>query len=546
MLKKSMPSLFSDASRHVFIFASVVMVVTTIPYLMGLINEGEGWYFTGFVFGVEDGNSYIAKMYRGMIGDWLFRTPFTAKPQDGVLVFLPYLLLGKLAGSPGSHVQLVVLFHLFRIGAGIISILATYDFISFFIKDKRVCLTGLIVSTLGGGLGYLTVLFGNDFGFENLPLEFYSPESFGFLSLFGLPHLALARGLFFWGLIYYLHMDNKSGGWITGFMWMLMGFFQPLTIVLGWGVIGIHFLCLLGSQVKNLLYRSKGNGDLIKGWFFRALLVGCISLPIVLYTLIALRNTPTTSAWTAQNIVHSPPPLQYLLAYGLVLPFAIIGAFLQGRSRKPENWFLPAWLILFPFLIYSPFDMQRRLAEGFWVVLIILFLHLLESVSKYLKRGGQIYLLLTLPSTIFLFTGSLTAVLNPSMPLYRPTDEVAAFSYLDENVEDNSIVLCSYETGNALPAWAPLFVVIGHGPESAGLQHLLPRVSEFYSQDTPDTNRKALLKEQNVNYVFWGYAERELGDWYPGKVEYLDLIYSKNEYEIFQVRLDDDRYGSSR
>jgi hypothetical protein len=118
--------------RWVWIYAVLVMLVTAIPYFLGYASQGEGWRFSGFVFGVEDGNSYIAKMLSGAAGNWLFRTPYTTEPQRGVLAFLPYLLLGKLASHPALHEQLVALFHLFRILAGMLEILATYQFLAFF------------------------------------------------------------------------------------------------------------------------------------------------------------------------------------------------------------------------------------------------------------------------------------------------------------------------------------------------------------------------------------------------------------------------------
>jgi hypothetical protein len=101
-------------------------------YLVGYASQGTEWRYSGFVFGVEDGNSYLAKMLSGSAGAWLFRTPYTAEEQRGVLAFLPYFLLGKLAGPPGLQVQLAVLFHLFRLAAGILAILATYDFLAYF------------------------------------------------------------------------------------------------------------------------------------------------------------------------------------------------------------------------------------------------------------------------------------------------------------------------------------------------------------------------------------------------------------------------------
>src|SRR5512133_2999907 len=98
------------------------MTVTTLPYLFAYSQQGASWRFTGFLFGIEDGNSYIAKMLNGTAGAWLFRTPYSALPQNGVLLFFFYILLGKLAAPPGLHDQLVGMFHLTRFAGGMLAI----------------------------------------------------------------------------------------------------------------------------------------------------------------------------------------------------------------------------------------------------------------------------------------------------------------------------------------------------------------------------------------------------------------------------------------
>ncbi|MCH7480411.1 MAG: hypothetical protein IIC79_03345, partial [Chloroflexi bacterium] len=100
--------------RWVIAFASVVMLITGLPYVIAIGAQGSEWVFSGFLFGIEDGNSYIAKMLDGYHGDWLFRTPYSTAPQDGAVVFLPYLLLGKLASTSNLHLSSIVIFHTFR------------------------------------------------------------------------------------------------------------------------------------------------------------------------------------------------------------------------------------------------------------------------------------------------------------------------------------------------------------------------------------------------------------------------------------------------
>jgi hypothetical protein len=74
--------------RWCLALSGVVMVLTSLPYLAGYAGQGEDWTFSGFVFGVGDGNSYIAKMLQGANGAWLFRTPYSAHPGSGIVAFL--------------------------------------------------------------------------------------------------------------------------------------------------------------------------------------------------------------------------------------------------------------------------------------------------------------------------------------------------------------------------------------------------------------------------------------------------------------------------
>ena len=258
--------------RWVLAFAGLVMLATTLPYLLGFVAQGETYRFTGFVFGIDDGNSYIAKMLAGSVGDWLFRTPYSAYPQSGLLVYIPYLLLGKLAAPPGIHEQLVCLYHLFRVVAGMLAIIASYDFISYFIHDSRLRRFGLALVCLGGGLGWLLVLVGKQSWLGSLPLDFYSPEAFGFLGLFGLPHLAMARALLLWTLLAYLRLVET---WLAPaqeaiqnrrlfrlaaqlcLLWLLAGAFQPLVMVLGGVVMGWHQLGLIVWQRRAPTERTK-------------------------------------------------------------------------------------------------------------------------------------------------------------------------------------------------------------------------------------------------------------------------------------------------
>jgi hypothetical protein len=78
-------------------------------------------------------------------------------------------------------------------------------------------------------------------------------------------------------------------------------------------------------------------------------------------------------------------------------------------------------------------------------------------------------------------------------------------------------------------------VVIGHGPESAGLEVLQPRIRGFFVPSTPDLDRKALLLETGGKYVLWGPSERTLGSWDPSRADFLGEIFRTGDYSLYTV-----------
>jgi hypothetical protein len=577
--------------RWVWGFAVAVMLATCLPYLLAYSRQGETWDFTGFVIASEDGNSYIANMQSGSVGAWLWTSPYTAAPEQGTLVFMTYLLLGKLAAAPASHALLVLLYHLFRVIAGVLAILATYDFLALFlaqVRYRRLC-TALV--NLGGGLGWAILLAGRTSILGSLPLEFISPEAFGFLSLFGLAHLALARAFLLWGLRSYLLARQETGraallGSIrTGVFFLLTALAQPLTGMVAGAVPALH-LVVTGTAVlfsdprlrDRLLMRRHApvrpepsdshDGEIASpqrlamtewfkshspGWgeeslrstwlvyFKRFVIAGAIAGPFVVYNALAFSLDPFLKAWNAQSAIPSPSPLLYLLAYALVLPFAGVGGW---RLLHKDGWragFLIPWIVVFLIAIYLPFSLQRRLLEGTWAAWVVLAGLALEAYHQgELTRQGWIkklspVLSLAFAATLILYVGSFLTVLKTAEPLYQPAAETAAFKYLAQNAAPGQVVLSSYETGNVLPAWTPLKVVIGLRTLTAGIETLQPEVERFYQAGTSQDERLALLAAQRVDYVFWGPHERALGGWDPQSAPFLVRVFAMGEYQVFKV-----------
>ena len=61
-------------------------------------------------------------------------------------------------------------------------------------------------------------------------------------------------------------------------------------------------------------------------------------------------------------------------------------------------------------------------------------------------------------------------------------------------------------------------------------------MSRFFDATTDDDWRRQLLAQYNVDYVFWGPAERRLGKFTPYVAPYLQPMYeAAGGYAIFEV-----------
>ncbi len=519
----------------VFRVSVALLFVTSLPYALGFWLQGSAWQFTGFFIGIEDGNSYLAKMLIGSAGDWLFRTPYTAYPQAGFLAFLPYLLLGKLAAPPGQHDQLVALFQIFRWLGGFAMICATYEWMAYFVENVRWRRLGTLLAVAGGGLGWLAFAGLQSVWGGGIPLEVYSPETFGFLSLLFLPHLALGRALLLWGLLAYWHAFQGPVSTrrvcLNGLLWLGLGLMQPLTVLIGWMLVGID----LGLRWV-LLRLGRGNGGSWKSGLTNGAVMLVCSAPLVIYTAVSFLSDPFLKIWSQQNIILSPPVLDYALAYGLIVPWVLIGARRLWREEQVEGWTVLAWMALLPVLAYFPYNLQRRMPEGLWVAFCATAMVGLTLLKPRWARVGRWILSTSFLMTFLIFVGCLIVVFSPKVPVHRPADEVAAFQFLSSRPDHFPVVLAAYDTSNALPAWVAARTLIGHGPESIRLKEVQPRVEAFYRTETDPAERTELLQEFGVNYVIWGPTEQSLGVWDPVLMPELTRVYQNTTYQIFKVK----------
>ena len=475
-------------------------ILTALPYAIAFASENADWVFTGFLFGVDDGNSYIAKMLAGASGDWTFRTPYSTLPQGGLLfIYAYFLLMGKLAAPPELHLQLLLIFQVFRFAAVVLISMATYDFIAYFEPRESFRRFGTVLATLGGGLGWLLTALGAGSLFGSLPLDFYSPETFGFLSILGVPHLAVGRALLLWGILALVNPGQGNryrthAGFRSGLLWLAAGIFNPIAPAVGWLVVGL-WLVLTGMRGR------------ISTWWgrFKPLTIAAgISSPVVLYTLIGSMVEPFFREWAAQNRILSPHPLHYLFAFAIYLPWILIGARRILAERSPGKMLPLLWVGLIPVLAYLPLGLQRRLPEAAFTAIAVLVVWGMGQRHEETPVAPRqwMWLVPAFLSSLFLLTGGLSAAGSRSEPVFRPAAEVQALDFLVAHAERDAVVLATKDIGNVVPAFAPVRVVIGHGPETVHFDEILLRVNAYFSGELSGEEQYTLFQDFDVSYVF--------------------------------------------
>ncbi len=523
----------AEERRWVWWFAAAVAVVTSLPYLAAVLAPHPGWAFSGFVFGVDDGNSYIAKLRAGAMGAWLFKTPYTTFPQAGSPVFLPYLLLGKLAGFHPSHTALAIIYQAFRLAVIPLCVMATYRFVALFVPSATWRRWVTALATVGGGLGWLVLAIWPSAMSSGLPLSFISPETFGFLAFYGLPHLVLARGLLLFGLTAYIEARaGLTSFWRAG-LWLIgVALVQPIDLVPAGAVMGGMALTEMAS-----VRGSSAMWGSVKREASRLGQVWLPALPVIVTLGLSLVFDPYMRIWGSQNRLESPPAAYYLVAFGAVIVPAVAGGWQSVRSRLSVSRLVPlVWVLLLPALVYAPITVQRRLAEGSWVAWLILAAMGLDGL-QHRWQGSIRYgvLALSLPAGVILVAGGLRTAFNPARPAFLPADTASALAQLSLVAPEDSVLLASLPVANAAPAWAGVRVPVGHGPESAGHDLERQKVEAFYGGQMNLGAQEAYLASHGINFVFYGPDERKLGSWVPADLPGLRLVVSSADTSIYQV-----------
>jgi hypothetical protein len=477
---------------------------TLLPYVLA-VRLAHPAVFGGFLINPTDGYSYLAKMRQGWQGSWLFQLPYTAEPGEGAFIFVYHLFLGQLARM--FQLPLLSVYHAARLCASLAMYLLAFVFFKQVLPDRRSHWIAYLLTLFGSGLGWMGLFFGLT------PSDLTIPESIPFLTAYTNAHFPLAAAAVLGIAICALRPGRALPRALGAFFGAAV-----LAAVLPFSALGMAVVFVAWPIWEILRAARQGfnswKGDLasplapVLGFFLGV-------APWGAYDLWVQSQHPALRAWTAQNITPSPPPTHYLLGFGLVLALAVAGAAFARPHKTTSGRFLLTWVVATGLMLYAPFPLQRRLSLGVFFPLAGLAALGFRSLFGRTRRSRTaliILLLLSLPSNILVVTTGVASIEQKQPLMVLSRSELAAYHWVRNNLPEDALVLAAPQSGNRLPAFAAVRVLVGHPFETPHVEAQREIVRELYASEQSIQGVQERLDRLGVDAVFYGPRERELGE----------------------------------
>jgi len=134
---------------------------------------------------------------------------------------------------------------------------------------------------------------------------------------------------------------------------------------------------------------------------------------------------------------------------------------------------------------------------------------------------------------LYLTLGGALLAATHSPKLFDRREVIEAVDWLGEHSDWQDTVFVSERTGSLIPARIGHRVFLGHPIETAYYEAKTAAVEKFFSGALTEDEGKALLVECGCRFVFYGPAERAMGDFAPPT--FLKAVFANEAVTVFEV-----------
>ena len=540
-------------ARFVGGVAGLLFVVTSLPYAFAYLSSPPDLAFSGLTYTTHDYAQYQSWARESRAGLFV-ENKLTPEHTAPTFFNLFWWLVGRLEGLAGlSFVQLN---HAARLLSGLAFVAAVAWFFRLVLPDRQQARFAVLLCCLTSGFGWVLVVLKPLTGDLLNPLLVHTIPGNTFFGLMVVPHHVLAAALHV--AIFALALrararDESRPLILAGLLGLALGFSHAYDLVTTYAVLaGFALLVLLRDGPR-------------RRWLVGLAAFYGLSAPAPLYWAFVSAQSPDWRQVLAQyrNLgVFTPDPLQLVVLLGptFLLALAAQRGLAPHRQARDAELLLGCWFIANLFLIYLPVNFQIMMLNGYQVPLAALATaaiyggvlpwlrerpagagsRLAAVGAKLARRAVPLvplaFLLLVVPTNLYLLSWRIYDLNRHTYPDYLARGDVAAIDWLESTADREDVVLSSLPIGHFLPGWTGAHAYLAHGAGTLDFQARRAAVQRFYSSAT-DAERALLLRTAGVRWVFYGPAERTLGDYDPAfSPDLLERAFSAGSTSIYRVR----------
>jgi len=565
-------SVSNHEFRAFSFFSLIFAIIGILPYLYLYYTTPPGYVFLGNIYDIGDHNIYFGWIYQAAEGKILWQNLFTSIPHEGAIFNAYFFAVGSLARITGLSQDMCYQIGRFTC-SWLLSMSVYYFMALFFQGIFRIWgwLAAMFCTGLGWLVQLVLSCFHiavSPHRFASLSIDTWTWEGFPFSSLLYTPLAALAIAILLCTLrwIYIaLYLNRIQISLLAGFSFFLMSFVHPydalvvMVVLVAWiGFLMLFYpnqmsrwllhsalIFLLGacSIFYNywILTHNPGltfwkdqtiNSSHWLGSYIFGFGVPCI---VALFWLFKIFSFRTITLLFSIPMILCILFAAHLISSGLVhlLIYVVFSLFfcfiwhIQSFQHKPNNCIelLPVtlWISLFLAMVYGPIAFQRRLNIAFMVPLIVVCMKWLQD---YVQEKQFTTITKKLLTATLILIASITSIQEYILAFHckiipdRLThfdrkkiafvekENIDAFSAIHLNGKKGA-VLSGLQSGNIIPRYTGLPVVLGAGCQTENFLEMRDNVAAFYSGAMTPREQQKFLTERHVVYILYGPEERE-------------------------------------